>query len=806
MQPKKLIVLFAVICCFTNTAIANTPSQAFFESVLKSIDAAEGRVVFYFTKGFFRKKLQDREVILELPENSVAICDFSYKNGILRKCNLTFPIPIILRDGSSPDCIGLKIKSLSYDGILVLPVTEPLNNSLECRNKNTKIETILKRNFEFNNSPNDFFRGNIFKYTNNMLFCTNQSSNCNVSKSIIEQVKITPDDTHNSGLYVTLQKKSTINFSSPNATSNFLTTDESENGVIIDFLTYHTDDNSFDGKIGKFKLSLLDGRFLTQNCSLYVGSGSSCEFNNLTFSKNSATSNINLDGRFSISTGDGTKIGISNIRQPEKGAKSPNAVGALNLNPNSTLVINQFSYQTSGDTDAEIKFGPGTNCNLNIKSGVLEFNNTGYINLTQSSIIADIAATFGTRNNFAFLANFRRVDLTFNKGKLPINSATTIILESGILKTSSLTYNSNNTHVLQGTLEYFRSAVSLENKIKIPNGGFEMAANNPGEIYASNSDNPIKFTSDDYPEGELFLSLPFSAFSSGANKDISIHDGFLTANIIHSPDFFRMKNIQIGGKMKINYIQENIKLENIIPIKIYSGEVTYATNSKPLFKGKLSFSIPPFKKDVEFITPCLNDDQINIEHAHDEHLYPVKLLFNLNKEIEVNDIDFVFDGDHLNDFSKTTDAEFVLKVPGGCGYYDADNDNCDQIAFNCPDGSRRSKQELVRADFGLCTIHLSLDIEPYYPILTFNLSYKFIDGKRRLLLNIMDVKNMNEIKYTRDGCEFTEEVVRDIMTILNGLGFIKSDKLNVNQMINKSVQENVRKKILEVTKSFEIVL
>lgn len=763
-------------------------SKYFMLSIFKAVDALEGNTDLYLNDGTYYNKMNEENVFIDIDPGTIVYSKYKYENGGLTYLKLVFSLPVTFRNNT---CEGIRVDSITFANGRLEIAHVFKDKKQNCIKESKKTYGALIQNLLISKRPEDFFTGNLFDEENiNTWYLCSDDKACPTKAKLINRI-VFQHQPNDSALLIILKENKLITFNSTDSIYHSYLTIGKNSKLNLEYFDYNLTSGWFKGTINNFQISTNDGTFESANCRLKITDVTSVLFSNVEFKKDNASTIRFYDGNFLCKVGTGTKIKISNI----------SSNGEIIIDEHSSIDFKSFEMEFNNNY-SRIQFNH-SKATLNITTGEFNFNPQTNLKIAKSHFDnAEISGDFTSRKEPQFQATIYNFTMQVVGGKFAINNESILELDSGIAQANSLNINSADKEVsITGIIDNFKVYVSNNSTFKIPNNGFEMQIKNGGIVSGGDANYPIKFNENSFfPTGEISYELPFLNFYNSSAKTFNLTNGVFTGKINNiGNEVYKGRDVGIIGDFPIKYSYMNTEFPLNIPLNIHNGKLEFSSVSGAEFKGLLDFGVQVLSNSISFKTPCMNDDQIDVPHLSDEHLYPITLNIKSSKKTQTTNQPISFLNGIVTDFSYTIPVYLDITIPEGCGEYDAGKDNdCNNLVGACQDdggGHFPKEQELCRADVpDNCSIHFFVKPSTYNVNINFKVEYKnskFKSKKPTLTISPSIFSEPLNILIDRDGCEKEENIISWVLRIFgkDALSINKSASDKINTTVNEQLQK-----------------
>ncbi|WP_138485364.1 hypothetical protein [Dyadobacter bucti] len=754
----KLIFFGCLLLLFLRV----TPTKAqeapldFYNSLINSVQSAEGRMILSLNRGFFKANIGGKTFLINVdettpfePKMSVV---FKYDGGTLTSATLTF-IPKIHIALLGVSCASVGIDTLTYDSDGDVNGGNPTFDTQGCSQASA---FEINRFLEMKPTPNDLLSGTPFLNTKAMKSVDKNGNIKPIQKPFISRVRFLRSENQEKALAVTLKPNSTLFFSKTNpgspGSSNSVTT-ESEGHVLFQSLDFDIETRQISGQLNELGLSLDNGTIGNNDAVFKFEKSTSVVLQNVSFSKNNLGSFVDAtSGIIKGQLGFGSFLTVFDTPRVNK----------FLLDDGTSIDLVGFEIRTDNRV-TKISFDIGSRLKLNIREAILSLGFGSFVALGSSNLDANISCIYESNKRPKIAGSFNQFDALITHGLLKINSNTELNIAQGNISSNSLAINSAQSPIFVGSFRNFSVILNEDSKFGIP-GGFEVFTSSNGTIEASDPTFPMQLSlGQEFVTGRFRLKIPIKSFFNGSNKKFAVNGGILAGTIERNEEGeIKCNNFNItGSKIQLALSLPQLKKEINIPVDLTEGFATAKPGTTPNFTAKIALRVP---NTLNLLTLEVGNKFDEKEHRVFYHKSTISL--GIKDEIGIGPAEIKFTGNQI-DFNTSFIASLIIDVPGGCGEKDFDDDKSGPCNGDGPDRIK-SFQEIINFDCPAAgTMHIYAKPDRYFLSMGFDVGF---NSDNEFVAQIKTFKSPTSFGVDRDGCDDTlSGLVGGLLHVITGI-------------------------------------
>lgn len=772
-------ILFFSICGKSQGDILYSPSIA---SFITGIDSIEGNLTMDLNNGVFLKTVEQQDIFLKINPNTTSQTHLIMANGRISSLDYKFDKPIIFKDANGLNCFGVYVTEILLNATGVTITSTTSDNERLCSNLNNRLIKNLKKVFNLTTNLTGVMGGSSLGAGNAAVWqdCANNFKVLTTKRNIVQRISITKD--RNQFISARLKENWKFYFNDSPDYDNYILTNKGNYFLITDL----------DCEVGTPRLSLnLNANFVdVKECQIQsLGANlllPTPKFSNMAISlKNGEAVGkiINVTGSITSNIKEGSLIQII----------STNSSSNFVIDKGSSLDVKNLSMEFAGSKNTNVRLGLGTSIIFQLKNSDLSINKVTTVHFATGKIDGtSLVAEFNSEHSETFWQGaLYNVDFKVDGGVIGLNDYSQVNIKNGSLMAKRIDINNSITPQITGKFDQFILYFTPNNTFNCTDKSFIFSLVD-GCYVNQSDDDPIHLEKDeDYPLGTLLYHFAYSDFYVNELKQFRLSSGIFEATFKNlGKEQFAVRDIKLSGALNVQ-----IKDKVIATAFDIKGRMDFSKQLSPDFVGFASFIFDPLKDPIELKTDCFGDNDLDWSAQCDEHIFPIKLQFNLEQKVLFSNIRIVINKGVLQNFSTQSAATLLIIVPKGYGEYDGNNTDCNNIASNIHNEDRgnddiKDKQEVARATVCArrCTWHVWAIDAVYKNPFTLNFEYNLSKETLKPTIVIkpeIDLRSL-DIKYNYHGCD-------DIITSIIANLFVD---------VNKKIHDLIQNKLDEYSDRF----
>lgn len=494
-----------------------------YASLVDAIETARGRVLLYMNGGCWKTDVDGFPVIWRVQPNTKGEVKFDYRNGVLASASVKFTpaieikVPTAIANGQM---IWNRIEEISYgeDG----DVTSPgllANNST----------------FQMSPVPAELFYGRPL-HNIKTVYSVGPGGDCNnpqvpSAEGMFQRIKFQKNAAGDPGLLVALKptkltwaRRQSNNPQSRDAFFNIARPSHFE----FDSIEYVVKTRALNATLNELKITVAGGFLDAGRISLNLGGSSELSFNNVVITRipGSVSSVISRNGTLSASLGKGSQVALadSNVNPTEFTFNE----GRVNLNG--------LSIEANDAAPTSISVSQTSIINIQIFTGRVGIGPQGSVIVGQGGITAAVTGEWKVGSRPELTGNISSLDINIIAGQLALTDADVITLQQGVIKSTKLKLNTNQSPAVSGPFELV-SISGAENETISLLRGFRVRTSGPIRLTADDPANPLTIlVGKKYPIGRCRMALPFARLDTDnatIKPELHLINGRVDLNLIN---------------------------------------------------------------------------------------------------------------------------------------------------------------------------------------------------------------------------------------------------------------------------------
>ena len=773
----SFIVNFILFFSISGKSQGNILYSPSITSFITGIDSIEGNLTMDLNNGVFLKTVEQQDIFLKINPNTTSQTHLIMANGRISSLDYKFDKPIIFKDAKGLNCFGVYVTEILLNGTGITITFTSNDNERVCTNLNSRLIKNLKKLFNLTTELTGVMGGSFFGSGNAAVWqdCANNFKVLATKRNIVQRISITKE--RNQFISVRLKENWKFYFNDSPDYDNYIFTNKGNYFLITDL----------DCEVGTPRLSLnVNANFVDVKESQIQSLGVNMllptpKFSNLVISlKNGEAGGkiINVTGSITSNIKEGSVLQIISATSSSNFA----------IDKGSSLDVKNFSMEFAGSKNTNVRLGIGTSIILQLKNSDLSLNKVTTVHFAAGKIDGtSIVAEFNSEHAETFWQGaLYNVDFKVDGGVIGLNDYSQVNIKNGSLMAKRIDINNTISPQITGKFDQFILYFTPNNTFSCTDKSFIFSLID-GCFVNQSDDDPIHLEKDeDYPLGTLQYHFVYADFSVNDLKQFKLSSGIFEGQFKNlGKEQFAVRNIQLSGTLNVQ-----VKDKVIGTAFDINGRMDFSKQLSPDFVGFASFSFDPLKDPIELKTDCFGDNDLNWDAQCDEHIFPIKLQFNLEQKVLFSNIRIVIKKGILQNFSTQSATTLLIIVPKGYGEYNGDNLDCNNISSNVHNEDRgdddiKDKQEVARATVCVrrCTWHVWAIDAVYKNPLTLNFEYNLSKETLKPTIVIkpeIDLRGL-DIKYNHHGCD-------DLITNILANLFVDVDK-KIHDLIQNKLDE-----------------